>query len=199
MTLLPNCYGSTTFYETIDRLDPDISGILSPKCRNGNRRSRSYRARERAYLIDTKGKRYLDGTSSIWVNLHGHRHPALDRAIKRQLDKVAHSTLFGLSNPPAIQLARALIRIAPNGLTRVFIPTMGRQRSKSRSNGGAVLAAATSHGRPQTYISASEAGLPRRYHRRRQRGQHRTIPFAIQVAAVPTVEADPPYCYRLPA
>ena len=58
------------------------------------------------YLIDTEGKRYLDGTSSIWVNLHGHRHPALDRAVKRQLGKVAHSALFGLSNPPAIQLAR---------------------------------------------------------------------------------------------
>ena len=73
-----------------------------------------------AYLIDTEGKKYLDGTSSIWVNLHGHRHPALDRAIKRQLDKIAHSSLFGLSNPPAIQLARALIRIVPKGLTRVF-------------------------------------------------------------------------------
>ena len=72
------------------------------------------------YLIDTDGKRYLDGTSSIWVNLHGHRHPALDRALKQQLDKVAHSSLFGLSNPPAIELAQALIRIVPKGLTRVF-------------------------------------------------------------------------------
>ena len=62
-----------------------------------------------SYLIDTEGKRYLDGTSSIWVNLHGHRHPALDRAIKKQLDKIAHSSLFGISNPPAIDLARALI------------------------------------------------------------------------------------------
>ena len=66
-----------------------------------------------SYLIDTEGKKYLDGTSSIWVNLHGHRHPTLDRAIKKQLDKIAHSSLFGLSNPPAIELARALIRIVP--------------------------------------------------------------------------------------
>src|SRR5687768_13858773 len=66
-----------------------------------------------AYLIDTKGRRYLDGTSSIWVNLHGHRHPALDRALRQQLEKVAHSTLLGLSNPPAIELARELVRIAP--------------------------------------------------------------------------------------
>jgi adenosylmethionine-8-amino-7-oxononanoate aminotransferase len=73
-----------------------------------------------SYLIDTEGRRYLDGTSSIWVNLHGHRHPALDAAVSKQLRKVGHSTLLGLSNPPAIELARELIRIAPKGLTRVF-------------------------------------------------------------------------------
>ncbi len=73
-----------------------------------------------SYLIDTEGRRYLDGTSSIWVNLHGHRHPALDAALRKQLRKIAHSTLLGLSNPPAIELARELIRIAPKGLTRVF-------------------------------------------------------------------------------
>ncbi len=78
-----------------------------------------------SYLIDTEGKKYLDGTSSIWVNLHGHRHPVLDRAIKKQLDKIAHSTLLGLSNPPAIELARELIRIAPKGLTRVFYSDNG--------------------------------------------------------------------------
>ena len=78
-----------------------------------------------SYLIDTEGNRYLDGTSSIWVNLHGHRHPVLDRAIKRQLDKIAHSTLLGLSNPPAIELARELIAIAPKGLARVFYSDNG--------------------------------------------------------------------------
>ena len=59
-----------------------------------------------SYLIDTEGRRYLDGTSSIWVNLHGHRHPRLDRALRTQLRAIAHSTLLGLSNPPAIRLAR---------------------------------------------------------------------------------------------
>jgi adenosylmethionine---8-amino-7-oxononanoate aminotransferase len=75
---------------------------------------------EGCYLIDTEGRRYLDGTSSIWVNLHGHRHPTLDKALQEQLEKVAHSTLLGLSNPPAIELARELVRIAPKGMTRVF-------------------------------------------------------------------------------
>ena len=75
---------------------------------------------EGPYLIDTEGRRYLDGTSSIWVNLHGHRHPMLDKALQAQIRKLAHSTLLGLSNPPAIRLAHELVRIAPKGLTRVF-------------------------------------------------------------------------------
>jgi adenosylmethionine-8-amino-7-oxononanoate aminotransferase len=78
-----------------------------------------------SYLFDIKGNRYLDGTSSIWVNLHGHRHPALDRALDDQRSKVAHTTLLGLSNPPAILLARELVRIAPRGLTRVFFSDNG--------------------------------------------------------------------------
>lgn len=75
---------------------------------------------EGAYLIDTEGRRYLDGTSSIWVNLHGHRHPTLDKAIREQIKKIAHSTLLGLANVPSIELARELVRIAPPGLMRVF-------------------------------------------------------------------------------
>ncbi|MFQ5597293.1 MAG: adenosylmethionine--8-amino-7-oxononanoate transaminase [Nitrospiria bacterium] len=65
-------------------------------------------------LVDLEGKRYLDGTSSIWVNLHGHRHPTIDAALKRQLNKIAHSTLLGLSNQPAIALAEKLIALAPS-------------------------------------------------------------------------------------
>ncbi len=72
------------------------------------------------YLYDLHGNKYLDGSSSIWVNLHGHRHHLLDAAIRRQLDKIAHSTLLGLASPPSILLARELVRIAPKGLTRVF-------------------------------------------------------------------------------
>ena len=72
------------------------------------------------YLFDVEGNRYLDGVSSLWCNVHGHRHPALDQALRDQLDKVAHSTLLGVTNPPAIELARKLVEVAPEGLTRVF-------------------------------------------------------------------------------
>jgi adenosylmethionine-8-amino-7-oxononanoate aminotransferase len=65
------------------------------------------------YLIDTDGNRYLDGVSSLWVNLHGHDHPILRARIHAQLDKLAHSTLLGLSGVPSIELAEKLVAIAP--------------------------------------------------------------------------------------
>src|SRR5436305_1378011 len=72
------------------------------------------------FLIDLDGNRYLDGTSSLWCNVHGHRVPELDAAVRRQLDAVAHTTLLGLGNVPAALLARRLVERAPPGLTRVF-------------------------------------------------------------------------------
>ena len=62
-----------------------------------------------AYLFDTEGNRYIDGTSSLWCNIHGHQHPAIDRAIRDQLDRIAHTTMLGLSNPPAIEFTAKLV------------------------------------------------------------------------------------------
>ena len=76
-------------------------------------------------LIDIDGRRYLDGVSSLWVNLHGHRRRELDDAVRAQLDRVAHSTLLGLANVPSIELAERLVAIAPPGLTRVFYSDSG--------------------------------------------------------------------------
>ena len=77
------------------------------------------------YLIDTDGNRYLDGVSSLWVNLHGHDHPILRARIHEQLDRIAHSTLLGLAGVPSIELAEKLVAIAPPGLTRVFFSDNG--------------------------------------------------------------------------
>ncbi len=77
------------------------------------------------YLIDTEGNRYLDGVSSLWVNLHGHDHPILRARIHEQLDRIAHSTLLGLAGVPSIELAQKLVAIAPPGLTRVFFSDNG--------------------------------------------------------------------------
>ncbi len=77
-------------------------------------------AAEGNYLIDTDGRRYLDGVSSLWCNVHGHRHPAIDAAVRAQLDRVAHTTLLGLASPPAALVAARPAAIAPAGLTRTF-------------------------------------------------------------------------------
>ena len=79
------------------------------------------------YLIDVEGRRYLDGVSSLWCNVHGHRKAELDRALKEQIDRIAHSTMLGLANVPAIELARELIAIAPPGLSRVFYSDSGAE------------------------------------------------------------------------
>src|SRR6186997_1898566 len=68
---------------------------------------------EGSYLIDTEGRRYLDGTAALWCNVHGHRKAEIDAAIRAQLDRIAHSTLLGLSHPGAAELAARLIAIAP--------------------------------------------------------------------------------------
>ena len=80
---------------------------------------------EGVYLIDEAGKRYIDGVSSLWCNVHGHNHPRITQAIQRQTAKLDHSTLLGLTHPPAIHLAKMLANIAPEGLTRVFFSESG--------------------------------------------------------------------------
>ena len=151
------------------------------------------------YVQDTSGKRFLDGVSSIWVNLHGHRQPVLDRALRTQLGRIAHSTLLGLSNVPAIELAKQLVHIAPRGLTRVFYSDNGstavevalkmafqywqlkggrfQKKTKFMHLGQAY------HG--DTLGSVSVGGISL-FHER-----YRPLLF-------PTFEAHAPYCYRCP-
>jgi len=152
-----------------------------------------------SYLIDTEGNKYLDGTSSIWVNLHGHRHPILNRAVKRQLDKIAHSTFLGLSNPPAIELARELIRIAPKGLTRVFYS----------DNGSTAVEIALKMAVQYWQQQHPEAG-PKNTFLHLKMAYHGDTLGAVSVGNIelfhskfkpllfPTLNAEPPYCYRCP-
>ena len=77
------------------------------------------------YLVDTQGRRYLDGVSSLWCNVHGHNHPRLNAALRAQLERIAHSTFLGLTHEPGIRLGEALVAVAPKGLTRVFYSDSG--------------------------------------------------------------------------
>ena len=78
-----------------------------------------------SWLVDTAGNRYLDGSASMWCNVHGHRHPRLDAALAAQAAKVAHTTNLGLSNPTTVEFARRLVEIAPPGLEKVFFSSDG--------------------------------------------------------------------------
>lgn len=81
---------------------------------------------EGVWLYDTEGRRYFDGNSSIWTNLHGHCHPVLTAAIREQLDRVAHVSFLGATHEPAVRLAAELVRLFPSGtLTRVFFSDDG--------------------------------------------------------------------------
>ncbi len=84
---------------------------------------------EGVLLRDSKGREYIDGNSSIWTNLHGHRHPKINAAIREQLERVAHTSFLGFTNPQAIRLAEELVALwpqdAPQPLTRVFFSDDG--------------------------------------------------------------------------
>jgi adenosylmethionine-8-amino-7-oxononanoate aminotransferase len=152
-----------------------------------------------SYLIDSEGKKYLDGTSSIWVNIHGHRHPALDRALKSQIDTIAHSTLLGLSNPTAIALARTLITIVPKGLSRVFYSDNGSTAVE------VALKMAVQYWRqrhPEAGAKNSFLHLKLAYHGDTigavSVGNIELFHSRFKPLLFPTVEAEPPYCYRCP-
>jgi adenosylmethionine-8-amino-7-oxononanoate aminotransferase len=154
---------------------------------------------EGCFLIDLDGQAYLDGVSSLWCNVHGHRVPALDAAVRGQLDRVAHSTLLGLANVPAVRLARRLAELAPPGLTRVFYSDDGatavevalkmafqywRQCPQPQPQKIQYLALQGAyHGDTLGDVSVGDLG---RFH-------HLFRPLLF-----PTVRAPNPYCYRCP-
>jgi adenosylmethionine-8-amino-7-oxononanoate aminotransferase len=149
--------------------------------------------------VDLDGKEYLDGVSSLWCNVHGHRVPEIDAAVREQLDAVAHSTLLGVSNVPAIRLARRLVEVAPQGLNHVFYSDDGatavevalkmafqyqRQRAEPRPRKTRFLALQGAyHGDTLGDVSVGDLA---RFH-------HLFAPLLF-----PTVRAPSPYCYRCP-
>src|SRR5262245_36507740 len=150
-------------------------------------------------LVDLDGREYLDGVSSLWCNVHGHRVPELDDAVRAQLDRVAHTTLLGLANVPSILLARKLVELAPPGLTRVFFSDDGatavevalkmafqywRQCPEPRPQKTRYLALTGAyHGDTLGDVSVGDLG---RFH-------HLFAPLLF-----PTVRAPSHYCYRCP-
>jgi adenosylmethionine-8-amino-7-oxononanoate aminotransferase len=156
-------------------------------------------AAEGCRLIDLDGNEYIDGVSSLWCNVHGHRVPQLDQAIREQLDRVSHSTLLGLANIPSIRLARRLVELTPPGLDRVFFSDDGatavevalkmafqywRQCSKPQPGKTKFLAIHNAyHGDTLGDVSVGDLA---RFH-------HLFAPLLF-----PTLRAPSPYCYHCP-
>lgn len=138
---------------------------------------------EGAWLWDSEGRRYLDGNSSIWTNIHGHRHPRLNAAIARQLGEIAHSSYLGFANPRAGELAERLCGFFPPGtLERVFFSDDGstaiecamkmaiqyRQQTGEEERDGFIAFDQAYHG--DTLGAASLGGVARFHDRFRKHG-----------------------------
>jgi adenosylmethionine-8-amino-7-oxononanoate aminotransferase len=146
-------------------------------------------------LIDAAGRRYIDGVASLWCNVHGHRHPTIDRALEDQLHRVAHTTLLGQASPPSIALARRLVELAPAGLNRVFFSDDGATaveaackmaaaywRHQGQSGRTAFVAIRNAyHGDTLGAVSVGAIELYRSIYR----------PFLFEAHFAPS-----PYCYR---
>ena len=150
---------------------------------------------EGAYLYDFQGRRYLDGVSSLWTNVHGHRRPELDRAVTEQLEQVAHSTLLGIAHSQAIVLARRLAEITPQGLNKVFYSDSGSTAVEVALKMAFQYWQLRGMSRKRRFLHLSNA-------------YHGDTLGAVSVGGIPifhdifqpllfeTLEAPAPYCYR---
>ncbi len=150
-----------------------------------------------ALLRDVDGKDYLDGVASLWTNVHGHRKERIDRAIKEQVDRVAHSTLLGLAHEPAIACAKKLLEIVPPGLTRVFYSESGSTSVEIALKMAFQYQKQAVGGNPNKtgFLSFTNA-------------YHGDTIGAVSVGGIdlfhavygellfPTIKAESPYCYR---
>jgi len=150
-------------------------------------------------LRDIRGKEYIDAISSLWVNIHGHNRPEINRAITNQLERIAHSTLLGSANVPSAILAKRLIDIAPGGLSRVFYSDNGST--------GVEVALKQSYQYWQNKVGNNNQ---RRFFARLKNAYHGDTIGAVSVGGIElfhetyrpllfqTIEVPAPYCYRCP-
>ena len=148
-------------------------------------------------LVGTDGRRYLDGVSSLWVTVHGHRVPEIDEAVRDQLDRIAHSTLLGLAHAPAAELAAELVRLAPPGLEKVFYSEAGACAVEVALKMAFSYWRHLGDERRTTFLSLDNA-------------YHGDTLGAVAVGGIdlfheayrpllfPTLKAPSPYCYRCP-
>ena len=151
-----------------------------------------------SYLKDIHGRWYLDGISSLWVCVHGHRKKEIDQAMIKQIRKISHSTLLGLTHTPAIELAEELVKIVPRGLGKVFYSDNGSTavevalkmafqfwQQSSRRNRKTKFISLKNGYHGDTLGSVSVGGIDL-FH-----GIYKPFLFS-------TFQVESPYCYRCP-
>lgn len=152
---------------------------------------------EGVYLYTEDGRRILDGISSWWVNIHGHSHPRLNRALAEQAARLEHVMFAGCTHAPAVELAERLIAALPNGLTRVFYSDNGSTAVEVAAK--AALQYWRNRGEPrrQTFITLHYA-----YHGdtvgAMSVSEDSLFTQAFVPLLFPVARADAPYCYRCP-
>lgn len=150
---------------------------------------------EGCWLIDTEGKRYLDGVASMWTNVHGHCHPELNAALKEQVDRLEHSTLLGLASEQSILLAARLAKLTPPGLDRFFYSDNGSTAMEVAVKMAYQYQVHTGHPERSTFVTFHHA-------------YHGDTLGAVSVGGIgiyhatfkplmfDTLQAPSPYCYR---
>jgi adenosylmethionine---8-amino-7-oxononanoate aminotransferase len=148
-------------------------------------------------LTDAEGNEYLDAIASLWANVHGHRHPRLDAALREQAGRIAHATFLGQTHEPAVRLAAELAAAAPAPLSRVFFSEAG--------------AAAVEVGLRVALLAQRHRGRPRRTRfLSLAEGYHGDTAGAVSVGysdpfhrglqpllAAGVLRADPPHLFRV--
>ncbi|MBI2890062.1 MAG: adenosylmethionine--8-amino-7-oxononanoate transaminase [Nitrospirae bacterium] len=156
------------------------------------------------YLFDSQGRRYLDGVSSLWCNVHGHAVPEIVRAVRDQVGRLDHSTLLGLTHPAAIELSRELVRLAPPGLTKVFYSDSGSTAAE--------IALKMAYQYWQQTPATASVPEPKRKTKFLTLGEgyHGDTIGSVSLGGIdlfhatyrpllfPTVKAPAPYCFRCP-
>lgn len=150
-------------------------------------------------LRDADGVECIDGVSSLWTTVHGHNHPALNRAMKDQIDEVSHSTFLGLSHPPAVELAARLVDLVPEGLNRVFYSESGSTAVEIALKMAYQYHCQKADPQPERSLFISLSGA-----------YHGDTLGAVSVGGMelfhdifrpllfPTLQTPQPYCYRCP-
>jgi adenosylmethionine-8-amino-7-oxononanoate aminotransferase len=149
------------------------------------------------WLVAHDGRRYLDANAGYWCLALGCRPRAVEEAVKKQLDKFAHSTLLGLSHLPALELAEQLTKLAGPPFGHVFFADSGSEAVEASLKMAFQYQAHCGHPERSGFLALGEA-----YHGDTigavSLGGVDLFHTAFRPLLFPVQRVAPPHCYRCP-